>query len=84
MDLPTHATMTATRRVYENDDLVRRILGFLTWPELKSIATLERAFFPLVVGILWREVDVWQLKPILDSVGHSVCHSTSTRFRVSL
>ncbi|RSH95106.1 hypothetical protein EHS25_000192 [Saitozyma podzolica] len=59
--------MTATRRVYENDDLVRRILGFLTWPELKSIATLERAFFPLVVGILWREVDVWQLKRILDS-----------------
>jgi hypothetical protein len=68
--------MTATRRVYENDDLVRRILGFLMRTELKPIATLEKAFFPLVVGILWRAVNVRRLQCILDFVGYSANHSS--------
>lgn len=81
MDIPTQPTMTATRRVYENDDLVRRILGFLTRSELRSIATLEKAFFPLVVDILWRAVDVWQVRSILKSVGYSAYYSFSRRLQ---
>jgi hypothetical protein len=53
--------MSAVRRVYQNDDLVRHILDHLDTAHLLVVLTLDKSFFRLVIGILWRHVQIEDL-----------------------
>lgn len=53
--------MSAVRRVCQNDDVVRHILHHLDTAQLQVVLTLDKSFFRLVIGILWRHIRVEDL-----------------------